>query len=208
MLDVHAPHETIRGWKSFFIHIATITIGLLIAIGLEQTVVHIHHLRQLDESRRELKTEAGQNRRQLDTNRAAMQQLSAQLDENMATLRAAQASHAAVGRNLKYEPRYAWPLDGSWQVARQNGSLGLMPHEEIRHYTYVYEGIAVLMVEMTELAVKMRVANAIFERAPDGKFTPRDLEELISATSELQARAALVLEILHYEDYGLKAAGS
>jgi len=64
------------------------------------------------------------------------------------------------------------------------------------------------MVEMTELAVKMRVANAIFERAPDGKFTPRDLEELISATSELQARAALVLEILHYEDYGLKAAGS
>ncbi len=206
MLDVHAPHETIRGWKSFFIHIATITIGLLIAIGLEQTVVHIHRLHQLAEVRRELTIEVAQNRRQLDTNRAAMQQLTAQLDENMAALRAAQATHAAVGRRLEYEPKYAWPLDGAWQVAKQNGSLGLMPHEQIRKYTYVYEGIAVLMVEMTELAVKMRVANAIFRRAPDGKFTPRDLEELVSATSELQARAALVLEILHYEDIGLKAA--
>jgi hypothetical protein len=38
MLDVHAPHEPIHTWKNFFIHLATISIGLLIAIGLEQTV--------------------------------------------------------------------------------------------------------------------------------------------------------------------------
>jgi hypothetical protein len=38
MLDVHPPHEAIHTWKGFFIHIATIVIGLLIAIGLEQTV--------------------------------------------------------------------------------------------------------------------------------------------------------------------------
>ena len=38
MLDVHAPHETVHSWKDFFIHIATIVIGLLIAVGLEQTV--------------------------------------------------------------------------------------------------------------------------------------------------------------------------
>jgi hypothetical protein len=31
MLDVHAPHEPVHTWKSFFIHIATIVIGLLIA---------------------------------------------------------------------------------------------------------------------------------------------------------------------------------
>jgi hypothetical protein len=33
MLDIHAPHGGIHTWKDFFIHIATITIGLLIAIG-------------------------------------------------------------------------------------------------------------------------------------------------------------------------------
>ena len=43
MLDVHTPHETTRTWKDFFIHVAIITIGLLIAIGLEQTVALVHH---------------------------------------------------------------------------------------------------------------------------------------------------------------------
>jgi hypothetical protein len=49
MLDVHAPHESIHGWKDFFVHIATIVIGLLIAIGLEQTVEFFHHRHQARE---------------------------------------------------------------------------------------------------------------------------------------------------------------
>jgi hypothetical protein len=43
MLDVHPPHEAIQTRKGFVLHIATITIGLLIAIGLEQTVGYFHH---------------------------------------------------------------------------------------------------------------------------------------------------------------------
>jgi hypothetical protein len=35
MLDVHAPYETLQTWNGFFVHIATICIGLLIAIALE-----------------------------------------------------------------------------------------------------------------------------------------------------------------------------
>ena len=42
MLDVHPPHAPTHTWKDFFIHIATIVIGLLIAVGLEQTVEAIH----------------------------------------------------------------------------------------------------------------------------------------------------------------------
>jgi hypothetical protein len=37
MLDVDAPHPTVHTWKNFF-HIAAITLGLLIALGLEATV--------------------------------------------------------------------------------------------------------------------------------------------------------------------------
>src|ERR1700730_7600037 len=89
MLDVHAPHETVRSWKDFFTHIAIITIGLLIAIGLEQTVEHIHHIYQLNEARRELKIELEANRKQLEKNLVTAQQLVAQLDSDMALLRAA-----------------------------------------------------------------------------------------------------------------------
>jgi hypothetical protein len=42
MLDVHPPHESAHSWRDFFIHIATICVGLLIAIGLEQSVEALH----------------------------------------------------------------------------------------------------------------------------------------------------------------------
>ena len=46
MLDVHPPHESVHTWKSFCIHIAIISIGLLIALCLEKTVEFFHHCRQ------------------------------------------------------------------------------------------------------------------------------------------------------------------
>src|ERR1700723_3847662 len=45
MLDVHAPHHT-NTWRDFFIHIATICVGLLIAVSLEQTVEAVNHHQQ------------------------------------------------------------------------------------------------------------------------------------------------------------------
>src|ERR1700730_5806902 len=57
MLDVHAPHEPIHTWKSFFIHIATIVIGLLIAVGLEQAVEAIHWHKQVQIARNVLRQE-------------------------------------------------------------------------------------------------------------------------------------------------------
>jgi hypothetical protein len=38
MLDVHSPRGAANTWKEFLIHLGTISIGLLIAIGLEQSV--------------------------------------------------------------------------------------------------------------------------------------------------------------------------
>jgi hypothetical protein len=49
MLDVHASHETIHTWKDFLIHIATICVGLLIALALEQSVEAVHHHHQREQ---------------------------------------------------------------------------------------------------------------------------------------------------------------
>jgi hypothetical protein len=57
MLDVHPPHEATHTWKDFLLHIATIVIGLLIAIGLEQTVEYFHHRHQIADAREALREE-------------------------------------------------------------------------------------------------------------------------------------------------------
>ena len=38
-MEIHKPHAA-KTWKEFFIELGTIVIGILIAIGLEQTIAH------------------------------------------------------------------------------------------------------------------------------------------------------------------------
>ena len=63
MLDVHPPHHAATSWRDFFVHIATIVIGLLIVIALEQSVEAIHQHREAHQTRESLKREYTENRR-------------------------------------------------------------------------------------------------------------------------------------------------
>jgi hypothetical protein len=68
MLDVHAPHESVHTWKSFFIHIAIITIGLLIAICLEKAVEFFNHRHGAREGMELLRRDANEHRLTLQRN--------------------------------------------------------------------------------------------------------------------------------------------
>jgi len=61
MLDVHPPHSPTHTWKDFFIHIATITVGLLIAVGIEQTVEAAHAAHE----RKQLRAALGRETQQI-----------------------------------------------------------------------------------------------------------------------------------------------
>jgi len=210
MIEVHPPHEDVHTWRQFFIHIAAITIGLLIAIGLEQTVVYFHHRHQLQEARRELAVELESNRRVVGINLEATRKVMADLDADMALLRVVQTSPASqspepVGSKLVYGlGNFYWPKDATWQAVKQNGSLGLMAHDELHYYVYIYEDIAIIMEQLSELGARMEVAGAIARRSPEGNLTPRDIEELITATSEAQAKLAYSTLLLRLEENALQ----
>jgi hypothetical protein len=210
MLEVHPPHERVHSWTQFFIHIAAITIGLLMAIGLEQTVVYFHHRHQLQEARRELADELESNRRVVGINLEATRKVMADLDADMALLRAVQTSPASpspapIGSKLVYGlGNFYWPKDATWQAVKQNGSLGLMAHDELHYYVYIYEDIAIIMEQSSEMGARIEVARAIARRSPDGNLTPRDIEELITVTSEVQAKVAYLTLLLRLEENALQ----
>jgi hypothetical protein len=205
MIEVHPPHEDVHTWRQFFIHIVAITIGLLIAIGLEQTVVYFHHRHQLQEARRELAVELESNRRVVGINLKATQRTMANLDADMVLLRTMQTSPAPIDSKLVYElGNIYWPKDATWQAVKQNGSLGLMAHDELHYYVYIYEDIAIIMEQLNEMGARMELAGAIARRSPDGNLTPKDIEELITATSEVQAKVAYSTLLLRLEENALQ----
>ncbi len=210
MLEAHAPHEAIHTWKSFSIHIAAIAVGLLIAIGLEQTVEYVHHRHQLREAREELSVELQDNRRQLARNLDAVRKFKTQLDTAMALLRAAQASRDPSFPKLEYSwyssNGIAWPENGAWQTLRQSGSLTLMPHDELKRYTYLYDGIAAVMDAATAFAMQTDMAGSLAQRSPDARVLPSDIQELIAATAQCQGKLAFFATLLQIEKLGLDNA--
>jgi hypothetical protein len=71
LLDVHPIHAPVRAWRDFFIHIATIVVGLCIAVGIQQTVEFVHNRYQRAEMRQALRLERQGNYETLAANTAA-----------------------------------------------------------------------------------------------------------------------------------------
>ncbi len=65
MLEVHPPNEPVHGWRDFFVHLFTITIGLLIALGLEGCVEMWHHRHLVHEAETSLQIEIKANAKEL-----------------------------------------------------------------------------------------------------------------------------------------------
>jgi len=74
MHEVHPPHQSVHNWKDFLIHIAEIALGLLMALGLEQTVEHFHHRHQSEMIESQMRTVFQSN---LETDAATLRRLGA-----------------------------------------------------------------------------------------------------------------------------------
>jgi hypothetical protein len=142
MLDVHPPHNPTHTWKDFFIHIATIVIGLLIAIGLEQTVEYIHHRHQVQELREALKHEREENRKIFAANVVCFRYDRAILKNNLRILLYLQQHPATPEEKLPGSP--VWRqilepvLDPAYRNAQQSQTLSMLPQKECEALSKFY----------------------------------------------------------------------
>jgi hypothetical protein len=148
MLDVHAPHESIHTWKSFFIHIATIVIGLFIAVGLEQTVEFFHHRHQLHKLREDLQTEARGNQdraainlRHIDLDLSWLLELHHRIDALRAGQAKASFAYPSPPPGYPGDPQEtdrALFLEAVWSNARQAALIDLLPPDEAQFFSRCY----------------------------------------------------------------------
>jgi hypothetical protein len=134
-MDIHAPHEPVRALRDFVIHIAIVTIGILIALSLEglRETIHDHHLvrdarsnfrRELEIDSRNIGLElsatrkAGKDIERLASAFPGLAQTPGELDRRLDTIR---------------NPFYFLILD-SWQTALSTGALARMSSDEVEQY--------------------------------------------------------------------------
>ena len=141
MLEVHPPHSSTHSWRDFFIHIGTIAVGLLLALGLEQGVEAIHRHRErvrlLADLREESTVRAKQiqqlDRSTLVTEKWLSSVLRAALD--------ARSSAGTVSFTIPARPDEpaagdVRPANAVWAAARSSGLMNVLSREEIETWEH------------------------------------------------------------------------
>jgi hypothetical protein len=139
MLDVHAPHQSAHTLKDFLIHIAAITIGLLIALGLEATVGWVHHKHQAHRALELLKQEVDRNRIALENDMRAGDIAERNHRAALAVLHRLRLGSHSPDDRLIFVRRF-WTFGSTaWKVAHQSGAAAYIPYEITAQYGNIYE---------------------------------------------------------------------
>jgi len=189
MLDVHPPHHAVHAWRDFFIHIATIVIGLCIAVGIEQTVEFFHHRHQLHKAEEALHDEGVTNRSivdvglsRIDTARQAIQANMAELDPE------APPNPAKTPRLVPYtSDTYIFMVsDSAWLSMRDSDLLPLVP-PEVAHRYWKLDYTHHLIVDDNENIGRQReVVESLLHLHKDlATLSPTQREALFLAFSRL-----------------------
>jgi hypothetical protein len=141
MLDVHAPHQTVHTWKDFWVHLATISIGLLIAIGLEQSVEAIHRLHERHRLEQDLQLEAKKNLILMDIDYQSFDLIRPWLIQLRAKVEEVRESGGKFKFDYMPVPKtkgFWWPDAPYWNTAKESAEVGLLPRDEAGMYDLVY----------------------------------------------------------------------
>jgi hypothetical protein len=137
-MDIHAPTEPIHTKKDFFIHLFTITIGLLIALSLEGLVEYIHHRHLVAEARANIRLELEQNHTAAQGDLSLLQKNIDLQQSNIQAIHKLQAHtkdfHGSVVNTMSFNAIE----DAAWRTARDTGALSFMPYDEVQRYSDLY----------------------------------------------------------------------
>jgi hypothetical protein len=163
MLDVHPPPHAAHGWRDFFVHIVTIVIGLLIALGLEQCAEGIHHRSEVHEARQAIAQERTGNQQEFATTTELFRRETKRFQTNLAVLQYLQQHPGAAPDS--WPGTISWHCfittfsTAAWQTAQHLGVTARMPQPEVRQLEQLYYQLGVVQASSADRLRAISVAR-------------------------------------------------
>ena len=193
MLDVHAPHGRSEGFRDFLIHLLTITIGLLIALGLEGCVEWQHHRSLVREAEEGMRGEIQQNLGTVDSLRKQIADQQKQLDSDLDVLGDMRLHPEAKHGELSFSFGMRSFNDVAWKTAQSTGAMGYMPYQIAHTYSDIYDTQReVYEAEKLVVTDVIKAASFPSTQKEDWRPTPLQIDELTDRIGELRMRLMML----------------
>ena len=186
MIEVHPPNEPVHSWRDFLLHLATITIGLLIALSLEGCVEWWHHRSLVHEAEASMQIEIDSNARQLQGALDDVRKEQDFLKKDIAVMKKIIANPKVPNNeDMRVDFRIRTFADVSWKTAESTGALSYMPYERAQEYADIYSAQNEIR-EAEHQAVRDTVLSiAPFLNSKKGEVNPGG-EEAVKIVDRLQ----------------------
>jgi hypothetical protein len=196
MLDVHPPEHGIHGTRDFFLHLFTITIGLLIALGLEAGVEAIHHRHQREEAETLVRREIENNLNKLqDGAPQAIAELH-QMSRVLQTLEARAQSQPGALNEKDFVFHEAPIQDAAWRTAASTGALTLMNYAEVERFSDAYKEQALLQtMEEQALDDYLELVPILANHGKEGVVSPETASAAIPFARRVVAHLSGMLDV-------------
>lgn len=187
MIDVHEPHQTIHTWRDFFVHIATIVIGLIIAVGLEQTVERISQLHELSETRAGLAHEQLANQESWAADEHDWRRTFVELKNNLTVLEYIKhhpgtPQNALPGDLSWNQSPFIWN-HAVWDATQQKGVVQRMALKEANGYVEYYAIMSGLSEQSGQAWTAINEAHSFDLLDPDPThLSAQQLDQVIQLT--------------------------
>jgi hypothetical protein len=189
MHEIHPAHST-SSMREILIHIGIITIGLLMALGIDQAVEYFHHRHQVAETREAIRIERENNIQRFALQTEEFYRFIPKLKTNLAIYQYLRA-HPGAPKD-KWPGEFSWLglmpyyVDSVWQTAQKSNVLQYMPQSEVRRIGRLYNMLQMVSDDVEEMRKKKYEVYLSYVQQPDpSKLTPPQLDEQIRLTSEL-----------------------
>ena len=137
-MDIHAPEGPTNSFKDFAIHIVIVTIGILIALGLEGIRETIYEHRIVRDARENFHAELEANRSNLDKELENDARTLAQLNQIVVDLPELHRNPTQfAARVSEIKPSGYFFSSSRWESSLSTGALGHMSVDEVNRYAEV-----------------------------------------------------------------------
>ena len=163
------PRAARRSVGEWLFQLATITIGVLIALSFDALLRWNDDRMLVAEARANIALEISDNRRELDQHLALIDESIAKVDNGLRLLAELDAGIEPTIHDVPLDMNFPSLNDAGWQTAERTGAIALMQYSEVQELAELYTLQSLFTDTLQPVIVAVNEAGAIMN-APGDTF--------------------------------------
>lgn len=177
MLDVHNLSKKIHGSKFLLLELFTTTLGLLIALSLNDFVESRHHRNMVHEADAALHEEINGNAKTVSSIQKQIVETTQELDQNLAVLADLRTHPDTPRANLNFNFTIRSFDDTAWQTTQTAGTFVYMPYGDASKFSSIYSAQQeVYKVQQQAIVDELTAASAVITKSKGALLTPAEID--------------------------------